>query len=68
MSDRETFKNIIDSYPDHSSYICFAKLIKGKKWTHDKIRRFFNELVNPEDYAKEDKQFLINSLTEYSNE
>lgn len=68
MTDKETFKNIVDSYPNLSSYICFAKLVKGKKFNRVKITRLMNELVDKKDYSSSDKTFLLDQLVNYSNE
>ena len=67
MKDKETFKNIIESYPNHSSYICFARLIKNKKYNRGKITRLMNALVDPKDYSNSDKSVLLDQLVEYSN-
>lgn len=64
--DKETFKNIVESYPNLSSYICFARLIKNRGWARTKVNRLMNELVNPKDYSKSDKGFLLDQLVEYS--
>jgi hypothetical protein len=68
MTDKETFKNIVESYPNLSSYICFARLIKNKGWNRTKINRLMNELVDKKDYSGSDKTFLLDQLVNYSNE
>lgn len=67
MTDKETFKNIVESYPNLSSYICFARLVKGKNFNRAKITRLMNELVSKGDYSSSDKTFLLDQLVEYSN-
>jgi hypothetical protein len=68
MNDKETFKNIIESYPNLSSYICFAKMIKGKQFTRAKITRLMSSLVDKGDYLGSEKSALLDNLFNYSNE
>ncbi len=68
LNDKETFKKIVESYPNHSSYICFAKLIKGRGYSRAKINRLMNQLVDKSDYSGSDKSVLLDQLTNYSNE
>ena len=66
MNDKETFKKIVDSYPQISSYICFARLIKGREYSRAKINRLMNELVDSSDYSSSDKSVLLDQLVNYS--
>jgi len=68
MNDKETFKNIIESYPTSSSYIAFAKLVKGKQFTRAKITRLMSSLVDKGDYLGSEKSALLDNLFNYSNE
>ena len=68
MKDKDTFKNIVESYPNLSSYICFAKLIKGRKYSRAKINRLMNSLVDKDDYRNSEKAVLLDNLVLYSNE
>ena len=65
-NDKETFKKIIDSYPQISSYICFARLIKGREYSRAKINRLMNDLVCKDDYSSSDKGVLLDLLVNYS--
>lgn len=67
MNEKETFKNIVESYPQVSSYICFARLIKNKKYNRGKITRLMNALVDKQDYSGSDKSVLLDQLVKYSN-
>ena len=62
MNDKETFKNIVESYPTSSSYIAFAKLVKGKNFTRQKITRLMSTLVDKGDYLGSEKSALIDNL------
>ena len=67
MSDKETFNNIIESYPQLSSYICFGRLIKGKGFNRTKILRLFNQLVDKTDYDQSQKSFLVDLMVKYGS-
>jgi len=63
MKDR--FKELSDKWPDLSSLLVFGRLIRitpKEGWNRRKIAKWFNTLVDPEDYAKSEKQSLINFL------
>jgi hypothetical protein len=61
------FNKITKDNPYWSSYICFCRAIDGQDFTKQTISRWFNELVEKDDYDKKDKKALIRyllSLTE----
>lgn len=66
MNDKETFKKIVESQPYLSSYICFARLIKGRGYSRAKINRLMNDLVCKDDYSSSDKGVLLDLLVNYS--
>ena len=66
MNDKQVFENIINSYPNTASYVCFARLIEGKGYNRSKINRLLNQLVDKNDYAKREVGQLLDYLTEYS--
>jgi hypothetical protein len=49
-----------------SDYICFAETVKGRKFSRQIIARYFNRLVNKDDYVKRDKKPLLKQLSELS--
>lgn len=49
------------------SYIIFANAVKGSRFRRDKIRRWFNRLVEKDDYSPSDKRSLLQQLYELSN-
>lgn len=51
---------------EFSSFINFTKAIKGQKFSKDMIRRWFNKLVEKEDYDKHSKNRLIKHLVNLS--
>jgi hypothetical protein len=50
-----------------SSYVAFSAAVKGQGFSRDSIARNFVKLVNETDYAKEDKNQIINHLVNLSN-
>ena len=61
------FNNIAEMNPNWSSYICFAKAIKGQSFGEQVIRRWFNKLVDKDDYAKNEKKAVLGFLVGLSN-
>jgi len=61
------FKKIAEKNPNLSSYICFARTIAGQKYNRQTIHRWFNELVEKDDYAKSEKRALLTHLENLSN-
>jgi hypothetical protein len=55
-SIKHRFDEIAERNPGLSSYICFARTVTGQGYNQSMIRRWFNKLVNKEDYdASENK-------------
>ncbi|MSU55309.1 MAG: hypothetical protein EXS46_02095 [Candidatus Taylorbacteria bacterium] len=50
-----------------SSYINFAKAVKVQRFTREIIARWFNKLVERDDYDRGDKRSILARLTELSN-
>lgn len=61
------FNNITKKNPYWISYTCFVAAIRGQNFSERTIRRWFNKLVEKDDYAKDAKKailgFLINFTT-----
>lgn len=60
------FKKIEANNPYWSTYTCFAQAIKGKSFNKETIRRWFNKLVNRDDYSSEDKKTILSFLYDLS--
>ena len=60
------FENISKLNQKWSSYICFAEAVKGQNFSRLTIRKYFNKLVEKDDYAKSDKKVLIDYLVSCS--
>jgi hypothetical protein len=48
--------------PDHSSYECYAKTIEGQNFTRPVINHWFGKLVEKDDYAGNERKWLIDQL------
>jgi hypothetical protein len=61
------FKQINEKKPHWSPWSCFVKAIKGQKFNKKIINRWFNQLVDKDDYAKDEKKELLEYLSRVSN-
>ena len=61
-SIKRKFLNIEKRCPFWSSYICFAETIKQSGFSRKSILRWFNMLVDKNDYFQRDKKQLIDGL------
>ena len=60
------FKNIQKKNPYWGSYICFIETVKKQNFSKPIIYHWFNELVDKNDYFKNDKKILISHLLSVS--
>ena len=61
----EKFKELTEKYPNHSSFIVYGRLIRmtpKEGWNRRKIVKWFNSLVDKEDYLKSEKVSLLDNL------
>ncbi len=56
------FKYVQRKNPYWSSFTCFANTVRGKKYSKDRIKRYFNKLVDKEEYAKDEKKQIMKYL------
>ncbi len=56
------FDNIQDENPYWSDWTCFAEAIRRQNFSKDRIRRYFNELVDEGEYENKDKRLLLKYL------
>lgn len=61
------FKEISKSNPFWSSYTCFAETITGRKFIRQAIAKWFNRLVDKDDYNRGDRMTLMENLMELTN-
>jgi len=58
----KSFNKIKEGHNIWSSYLCFASLCQKVKMTPYQIRKWFNVLVEKEDYEKDEKRSIIEYL------
>jgi hypothetical protein len=56
------FENIKKKDNGWTSYICFAQTVSGQSFSEKIIRRYFNKLVDKNDYLSAEKKEIINYL------
>ena len=61
------FAKLQESRPGLSSYINFAGAVKDGRFSRSCIQRWFNRLVEKDDYSRSDKGALIAHLDSLSN-
>ena len=61
------FNNIAQQNPYWSSYICFAEAVRKQNFSKKIIMKYFNGLVEKEDYDKADKKEIIKHLLSLSS-
>ena len=66
-SIEKRFKQIEKYNPYWSSYICFSESIKNQRFSKPIISRWFNKLVEKNDYDKKDKKEILLYLYNLSN-
>lgn len=60
------FKNIVDKNPFWSSLVCFTEAVKGQGFGRQTIHRWFQKLVEKEDYCLGDKKDVLAHAEELS--
>jgi hypothetical protein len=56
------FIEIEEKNPNLSTYMIFAQAIKNGHFSKDKLARYFNKLVDPDDYVVSEKKALLKLL------
>jgi len=56
----ERFNKLQGKHPNWNSYLCFANAIANRKYS--KVKKWFNKLVDKDDYAPEDKKEILEFL------
>lgn len=65
---RRRFNNITKRNPYWSSYICFLEAIKGQNFNKQTTYRWFNKLVEKDDYDRKNKRIILKHLIELGRE
>lgn len=66
-SIKRRFDNISKKEPSWSSYTCFIESIRYKQFSKNIIHKWFNTLVDTNDYDKTDKRDILHDLVRESN-
>ncbi len=61
------FNNIAMKNPNWSSYVCFSEAVAGQQFSRGSISKYFNKLVEKDDYDSEDKKELLKGLNRITN-
>lgn len=67
-SIQRRFNNIREKKEGWSSYLCFAQAVVGQKFSRETIHRWFNKLVDKDDYAARDKKNILTNLESLTND
>lgn len=60
------FNKVRKENPYLSDYLCFAEAVEGRNFSRQTIARYFNKLVDKDDYDSKDKKELLQQLFELS--
>ena len=66
-SIQRNFSKISTDNPYWSTIICFAHIIRKKRYHYQVIKKYFNLLVDKDDYDKKDKKQILDWLRDISN-
>ncbi len=67
MSIKSDFKKQKSKNKNLSDFINFTNVIKGKKYSMIKLSKNFNELVDKNDYSKEEVEMIYQELFRITN-
>ncbi len=56
------FNKFKDKRPGWSTYSCFVAAIRGQNFSSESIRRWFNKLVEKDDYGTGEKKNILAHL------
>ena len=62
------FKNIQEKKQGWSTYLCFAEAVKDQKFSREAVHRWFNKLVDKDDYDGSDKKSILAHLESLTND
>lgn len=65
-SIKRVFENIKRKNPYWSDYICFSQAVSGKCFSKKTISRYFNKLVDNNDYSRREKKAILEWLISIS--
>jgi hypothetical protein len=61
------FNNIVKKNPYWSSYVCFTEAVKGQHFGNAIVLKWFDKLVDKDDYSRSDKNDILNHIYGLAN-
>jgi len=62
------FNKISRKNPYWSSLVCFTEAVRGQNFSKDIINRWFNKVVNEDDYPREQKRSVLENIYKANKE
>lgn len=62
------YKKIQEKKQGWSSYLCYASAITGRKFSRETLQRWFNKLVEKDDYVASEKKDILAHLYNLTND
>lgn len=59
-------EKIAEKNPNKNSYLCFAEAIKGQNFSQQTVHRWFEKLVEKDDFDKSEKKGILAFLDNYN--
>jgi hypothetical protein len=66
MKLKKEFEELKKKYPEFSSYILLANMVKGRGYTKEVIETLIDLFVESSDYSKSDLPDLVHNLSKLS--
>lgn len=67
-SIQRRFEGLQEKHPNLSTYIIFAKAVRGQRFTRPIMTKWFKKLVDKNDYDPKDRNTLIRELVRIADE
>lgn len=65
---KRNFLKIKTKNPYWSDYLCIAHTVRIRHFDNQTIEKYFEELVNPEEYAQDEKYQILRFLYSLTNQ
>ncbi len=67
-SIKARYKNLQNKNFYWSSLVCFTEAVRGQNFSKDIINRWFNKVVNKDDYPREQKRPVLKNIYKANKE
>lgn len=61
-SIKARYKNLQDKNYYWSSLVCFTEAVRGQNFSKDIINRWFNKIVDEDDYSREQRKAVLRNI------